>query len=488
MRPVVTAGALRAAELAAAPRLTEAALIGRASWAVARRALERVGGGYGRTALVVAGPGHNGADAVWAGAHLARRGMGVTAVLHRAERADDHLRDAVAALRAAGGAVGDQPADGMPGSAYDVGVDGLVGTGYARRPDGDERDLARLAGHLRAACDVVIAVDLPSGVVADTGEAAPWAVRADVTVTFAALKAGIVVGAGAELAGVVDLVDIGLGGLAADAHVLEADDLADLLPRPDALSSKFRRGVVGLVAGSGTYPGAAVLAAGGALRAGAGMVRLFAPTPVLDAVRSRWPEVVGVGRVDAIAEEQRVTAWVLGPGLGLDDPAEAVVRSVLARGEPVVVDADAITVVSRARIGVRAGVVLTPHAGEFTRLTGATPAAVSADPLGQARASAASLGATVLLKGMRTVVADPDGSALVNPTGTPWLATAGTGDVLAGAIGTLLASGLDPLTAAACAAWLHGLAARLAADDAPLVASDVAERWPDAVRRVVGAG
>ena len=485
MRHVRDVAQTRAAEAAA--EVDEAALIQRASWAVSRRVLALVRG-YGSHVLVVAGGGHNGADALWAGAHLARRGTAVVACAV-AEAADEHAIAAVRALRSAGGVVL-RPEDlATTRTRFDVGVDGLTGIGFRPRPEaaGTLPDLARV---LRERCDVVVAVDLPSGVAADTGATASWAQRADVTVTFGALKPALVVGPAAELAGVVEVADIGLGSdEATGLAVLDADDVADLIPVPSPTSSKYSRGGVGLIGGGDAYLGAAVLAAGGALRAGAGILRVHAPRETIAAVRARWPEAVGIPLdLEEVAAGTKIDAWVAGPGLGTDDAASAVLRTVLRRPEPVILDADAITLLSTSPELLQnraAPAVLTPHTGEFGRITGLSPDDVTADPLGVVRATARRLGATVLLKGMRTVISDPDGTALVNPTGVSWLAAAGSGDVLAGAVGAYLAGGLTPLHAAACAAWLHGLAGRLASDGAPLVASDIADRWPAAVRRLL---
>jgi hydroxyethylthiazole kinase-like uncharacterized protein yjeF len=224
-----------------------------------------------------------------------------------------------------------------------------------------------------------------------------------------------------------------------------------------------------------------MLAVRGAQRAGCGYVRLVAPRAVADAVRAAYPEVVAA---DPDGDLPRAGAWVVGPGLG--DDKDAVAR-VLAAGTPVVVDADAIALVDRDAL--RPDVLLTPHTGEFERLTGVPRADAEAGRLGAARRAAQDLGCAVLLKGTTTVVAAPDGTAYVNPTGTPYLGTAGTGDVLSGVAGALLSRSHDAALAGAAAAWLHGLAGRLAAGDpaVAVTAIDVAEALPEAARIALGA-
>jgi ADP-dependent NAD(P)H-hydrate dehydratase / NAD(P)H-hydrate epimerase len=227
------------------------------------------------------------------------------------------------------------------------------------------------------------------------------------------------------------------------------------------------------VAGSPTYSGAAVLAVGGALVAGAGMVRYVGE---VEAVRVRWPEAVVSA---SVPDTGRAQAWVLGPGLGLD--RLEVLADVLDRPEPVVVDADALTVCAEHPYLLQrreAPTVVTPHDREYARF--GPP--VGADRLAAARGMAARFGVHVLLKGDATVVATPEGRVRVNPTGSPYLASAGTGDVLAGAIGSLLAQGLDPLDAASVAAYLHGLAGARARGSA----GALLEAWPDVLRSLEG--
>ncbi|MEU8960973.1 NAD(P)H-hydrate dehydratase, partial [Streptomyces sp. NPDC048491] len=260
-------------------------------------------------------------------------------------------------------------------------------------------------------------------------------------------------------------------------EALQHADVADLLPVPAAESDKYRRGVVGVVAGSGRYPGAAVLAVAGALRGGAGAVRYVGPGG--DAVIARFPEtLVSDGSPDKAG---RVQAWVVGPGLG-EGPG---VAEVLASDVPVLVDADGLRGLDPDAVRARpAATLLTPHAGEAAALLGVPRERVEAERLASVRELAARFGATVLLKGSTTLIADAEGPVRVNSTGTPWLATAGSGDVLSGLAGSLLATGLPARDAASAAAYLHGLAGRHAAQGAPTSAYAVAEALPTAWRDI----
>ncbi|TMR90303.1 NAD(P)H-hydrate dehydratase, partial [Nonomuraea basaltis] len=368
----------------------------------------------------------------------------------------------------------------------DLIVDGLVGigaTGALREP---YRELVEEAN---AAHGRIVAVDVPSGVDASSGQVQGTAVRARVTVTMGAYKTGLLVDPGAACAGAVELVDIGLGSYLPDPDVaaLTDGDVDLLLPRPAKESDKYRRGVLGVAAGSELYTGAAVLAVGGALRAGAGMVRYAGPAAPVAQVRAHWPEAV-ITQLErpSIDDVGRVQAWVLGPGLGTGDWAHEVAARVLESQVPVLIDADGLTVVARERslLFRTAPVLITPHAGELARLIRADRDDIEAGRLEHARRAAAELGVTVLLKGSTTVVAEDSRPVRVNGTGTSWLATGGTGDVLSGVAGALLAQGLSCYDAASCGAYLHGLAGRLAADGAPLAAADVATAIPAAIRAV----
>jgi ADP-dependent NAD(P)H-hydrate dehydratase / NAD(P)H-hydrate epimerase len=467
-----TVAEVRAAEeplLAATP---EATLMLRAATGLATVCLELLGRAHGRRVTALVGAGNNGGDALFAGAHLARRGARVTAVLLDPERA--HAAG-LAALRAAGGRV--TGPDGPTGlERADLVLDGIVGIGGR---GGLRPVAAALVEQAATGPGLTVAVDVPSGVDADTGAVPGVAFPALHTVTFGALKPGLVVGEGRGCAGRVHLVDIGLDLPPAGAHQLTDADVAARIRPPGSGDDKYTQGVVGVVAGSSTYPGAAVLCTGAALRARPGLVR-YAGTAAAG-VRAAWPEtIVTEGRP---ADAGRVQAWVVGPGMGTDDDARSVLAEVLATDLPVLVDADALTMAAQEPDLVRrrtAPTVLTPHDREFARFG----AEVGGDRVGAARRLAADLGAVVLLKGDATVVAGPEGTAYVNATGTPWLATAGTGDVLSGLTGALLATGLPAAEAAAVGAHVHGCAGQLAAEEGPLIASDLVRCLPATLARL----
>jgi hydroxyethylthiazole kinase-like uncharacterized protein yjeF len=476
-----TAEEVRAAEaplLAAGP---EGALMQRAATGLATVCLRLLGRAHGARVTALVGGGNNGGDALFAGAHLAGRGVRVTAVLLDADRTHPA---GLAALRRAGGRVvgvgGDGGAAATGLDRADLVLDGIVGLG-AR--GGLRKAAAALVEQAAAGPGLMVAVDLPSGVDPDTGAVEGAAFPAQHTVTFGAVKPGLVVGEGRGYAGEVHLVDIGLPLPAPHVVRLTDDDVVARLDPPTDDDDKYSRGVVGVVAGSSTYPGAAVLCTGAALRTRPGLVR-YAGTAA-DGVRAAWPEaIVTEGRP---SDAGRVQAWVVGPGMGTDDAAADVVAEVLATDLPVLLDADALTLAARRPDLVRdreAPTVLTPHDREYARFG----SDVGSDRIGAARRLAADLGAIVLLKGAATVVAGPDGRAFVNGTGTPWLATAGTGDVLSGILGALLASGLPPAEAAAVAAHVHGRTGQLAAEEGPLIAGDLVRRLPGALARLRRGG
>jgi NAD(P)H-hydrate epimerase len=431
--PVLTGEEMRAVD-AAAPDPVEV-LIQRAGAAVARVALEEMGGAYGRRVVVVAGKGNNGADGRAAAAMLRRRGVRV-AVLDAAIRPDVL-----------------PPCDLVIDAAYGTGFRGT----YEAPDPGDA---------------IVLAVDVPSG-----------SVRADVTVTFAALKPQLVFDRGA--AGAVSVADIGLDVSAARMAVFEAGDVAARLPRRPRDAHKYWA-AVGVIAGSPGMTGAASLTSMAALRAGAGYCRLGIPGGDVGSVAAT--EVVAVPlpasgwAPAAVDAADRMKAMAIGPGLGRTDATAAACREAIAGiPVPLVVDADGLFALGGSPAAVLAErpapTILTPHDGEFARLAGEAPAPAGMERVDAVRALADRAGATVLLKGPTTVVAAPGGEVRFARLGTPALATAGTGDVLTGVVAAFLAAGLAPLLAAGLAATAHGAAAR-AGHRVGLVASDLLDLIP----------
>ncbi|MHB8671841.1 MAG: NAD(P)H-hydrate dehydratase [Acidimicrobiales bacterium] len=487
--PVLTPEETRALD-ASAPE-SEAVLIERAGSAVARAALRRLGGGYGRRVVVVAGKGNNGADGRAAAARLRRRGVRVEVLdaAPGAAPASDGGPPAPARGAPLDAAPGAAPASAPPRlPPADLVIDAAYGTGFRGSYQAPDPSAAP-----------VLAVDIPSGVDGLTGQAGPGAVAAAATVTFAALKPGLLLGAGAELAGEVELADIGLAAGArrmARAQVLEDHDVAAWLEaharRREA--SKWDA-AVWVVAGSPGMTGAARLCAGAAMRAGAGTVRLGIPGTggsdvPLEVVGRPLPQENWDAEVLAELSAGRFHALVVGPGLGRSGATAGAVRRLVAGAPvPVVLDADGLhalgTDPEAARevlAGRRHPTVLTPHDGEFARLAGRSGNA-GGDRIGSVRDLAARTGAVVLRKGSLTTVSDPGGEVRLTVTGDSRLATAGTGDVLSGVLGAFLARGLDALEAAGAAAHVHGLAARLGWREG-LVAGDVVELLPGALQQL----
>lgn len=459
---------------------------------------------YGSSVTVLVGKGNNGGDGLFAAALLASRGMRTTAVL----TAGDAHASGLAAFRRAGGRTQILAEDNLPellgaAASSDVVIDAVLGTGARGGLTGAAGSLVEqlreklLQSELLGATGLptVVACDIPSGVNADTGELHGPVLQADVTVTFGGAKAGLLTDPGAGNAGKIVTIPIGIESKLPSPVLrrLERDDLRLLLPQPERSSHKYSRGVLGVVAGSERYPGAAVLACLGALAAGVGMVRYLGPPEVAAAVRAACPEVVcGQGRVG----DAHVQAWLVGSGLD-DSAGEQLgrVRDALESGLPVIADAGALQVLP-GRLGAQ--VVLTPHAGELATLLTELGAAthrseIEAAPLLAARRAATLTGATVLLKGPTTVIATATGAVFSQADGTPWMATAGSGDVLAGVLGALLAQvgsdagrfaavGIDPDerwgAIAAIAASIHGLAGSAASAGEPVTAGRLAEAVP----------
>jgi hydroxyethylthiazole kinase-like uncharacterized protein yjeF len=431
-QPILTAAAMRGAEergVAAGTSLTT--LMERAGEGVAA-AVRRLAAGA--EMLILCGPGNNGGDGYVAARLLAAAGHPVRIaasaepVTALARAARDRWTGPVEALDAAG------PAP--------ICVDALFGIGLSRHV-GD--DIAHALRQLVGAAHLGIAVDVPSGIDADDGAAPGDLPTYDLTLALGAIKPAHVLQPGAARCGTVRLIDIGIDA-AADTHVLAPRRL----PVPGPATHKFSRGMVAVV--KGRMAGAAQLAAVAAMHAGAGYVVLLGaslPGPPHALVRRPFDE-------DALSDP-RIGAVVIGPGLGRDDGMRDLLHRVLASDRALVVDGDALRLVTPEMLAARGGpIVLTPHAGEFAGLFGA----YEGSKIDAARGAAQRSGATVVFKGADTVIAEPSGRAAVATNASAWASTAGSGDVLAGAIGAALAAGLSPFEAASAGVWMHGTAAR----------------------------
>jgi ADP-dependent NAD(P)H-hydrate dehydratase / NAD(P)H-hydrate epimerase len=445
--PLYTADEMRSAE-EAYPGYPETAseLMDRAG-----RAVADVLGDFHGSVTVVCGSGNNGGDGRVAARYLEQAGRDVRVV---ELKSDEHDL-------------------GSPG----VVVDALFGTGFSGAPRADAAALIEAVNALGAP---VVAVDVPSGVNASTGEVAGAAIDAEVTVAFHGEKLGLRVAPGSFHAGRIEVADIGLEPRDT-AHLLVDSAILRQVPRRGANrpETKYSAGSVLVVGGSPGMTGAVCLAAEAAFRADAGYVAVAAPAESLPIVEMRLLEAVKRPLDEVWEAVERATALAIGPGLGRSDAAKKLVRQLLEETDlPAVVDADGLHELKPFRRDART--VLTPHSGELARLIDEESAWVDAHRLEAARRAVEEFGCVVLLKGNETIVAGPDGRALV-VTGTPRLATAGTGDVLTGITGAFLAKGVPARIAAAAAAQAHADAARLVPSAAGLIASDVIARLPTAL-------
>jgi NAD(P)H-hydrate epimerase len=459
VQPVLTVAEMQATDARAQASIALEVLVERAGTAVAVAALDLLGGAYGRRIVVVAGKGNNGADGRVAASLLRDRGARVEVI--DVSRADSEI------------------------GPVDLVIDAAFGTGFR----GEYRAPTVPPG------TPVLAVDIPSGIDGDSGVASGSPLAATATVTFAALKPGLVQGDGPGLSGVITVADIGLPVEGARVHAMADGDIEDLLPARKREDHKWTSAVL-VVAGSPGMTGAAGLCAMAAYRAGAGMVRLGIPgadvgdTPASEAVSVTLPKA---GWADeALTQAERCQVVVVGPGIGRDDSTAADLRRLVDRSPvPVVVDADGLYALGQldTTVSSTSAVVLTPHDGEYRRLMGEAP---GPDRIAAARRLAEKARAVALVKGTTTAVSEPDGRVVLGLAGTPALATAGTGDVLSGVIGAFVARGVAPLEAAGLAAHVHGRAAAdgategLVAGDLPELVSHVLSRARASMGRPVG--
>ncbi len=462
---------------------------------------------------VVCGKGNNGGDGLAVARHLATRSK-ASVTIWLAAPPDNFAGDAAANLRLAHSFGLELLPTGQSDFAdmltrADVIVDALLGTGLTRGADGET---AKVIDAMNAANRPIVAVDVPSGLNADTGEADGAGVNATITITFALPKFGLLVYPGTEFAGELVVADIGMprAVMAAEdifVQTTEPADIARWLPKrlPGRDSNKGKFGHVTVFAGSVGLVGAACMTAEASARNGAGLTTLAVPPDALTAAMTTVSHVVmtrglpftpdGVEAALALAKKGTVAA--LGPGLGGadNDDTHAFVREFVRQCPvPLVIDADGLNALaSEPDRGVSlvkqrpAPTILTPHPGEMARLLGMDTKIVQADRRGAVEQAAREFGCVVVLKGMRTLTADPNGHLFVNTTGNPGMATGGTGDVLTGVIAACLAQGLDARPAAACGVFLHGLAGDLAAAAqdgfAGLLATDLLSQLPRAIAR-----
>ena len=486
---------LTVAEMGEADRLTIASgtaglvLMERAGRAVAEVAQSMVVAGA--RILVLCGPGNNGGDGFIAARVLSGRGYAVT--LGLLGEASALKGDAALAAQTWTGRV--EPLGTLALVDYDLVIDALFGAGLNRPIEGTA--LAMLSAVVEAKTPI-LAVDVPSGLAGDTGQVLGYAAQASKTVTFARRKPAHCLYPGRRLCGEVVVADIGisdqsLAQIAPKTHINDPALWSRLVTRPDEEGHKFRRGHLLVVSGGIESTGAARLAAHAGARAGAGLVTVASPSDALPVNAAALSDIMvrrsnGTEGLSQLLADRRRNAVVLGPGVGVGPSTRALVETVLAADRAVVFDADALTSfegaaeplakATRARSNQR--LVITPHDGEFSRLfSGKTEILKPLDRLTRARLAASFLSLVVVLKGPDTVIAAPDGRAVISMNGSPWLATAGSGDVLAGIIGGLLAQGHAAFDAAAAGVWLHAEAGRIIGPG--LVAHDL----PGALRTVI---
>jgi hydroxyethylthiazole kinase-like uncharacterized protein yjeF len=450
-----------------------------------------------RRVCVFAGPGNNGGDGFVIARHLLCRGVWTKVFLvgSRERIKGDALinlnilEKMGASITVLSGRNNNRVQVAL--ALCDIIVDALLGTGSSGPP---RAPFPAVMEAINNSSKPVVAVDLPSGLDPDTGKAVDCCLRAKLTVTFGLPKRGLCLLPGAEYAGRLVVADIGLppdllgGGM---TRLITPKAVASLLPSRNLSGHKGTFGHLLLLAGSQGFAGAAVLAARGALRCGVGLVSLAVPGEIIPLVAPQVPEAMVHERTSMDGLLERATAVALGPGLGMSPEAKRLLRDLLGKIElPVVIDADGLNILAQEGLDLVAKkkAVLTPHPGEMARLSGLSIADIQADRVEVARSFAKKWGLVLVLKGARTVVAGPDGTTFVNPTGNPGMATGGTGDVLAGMIGSLLAQGLGPTEASVAAVFLHGLAGDLGIVDlgtAGLVAGDVVDYLPAAWHQVL---
>ncbi len=443
--------------------------------------------------LVVCGKGNNGGDGYALSRHLQNAGAIVYIYMQQMPLGVDSLQNYHSAVK-----MGISFAKDLQGN-YDLVVDAYLGTGLKGEVTGEAAEVICAINQMRCP---IIALDLPSGIDGDSGSHCGCAVMATHSVTFGYMKTGLMQYPGRQYAGEITVCDISIPPQAVHqctAFLPEHRDINQILPHRQKDANKGSVGKLGIVAGSRGMVGAAVMCARGALRSGAGLVYVAAPSELWQVYASKMTHEVivpvdGKGGFSLQSAEEicnmlkGCNAYVLGPGLGSDKSVLPLVQKLITSTDiPLIIDADGINALS-GNINVirgRKGVILTPHPGEFARLTGMDIASLQKDRIRIARDFSVSCGAVVVLKGAGTVTACPDGTVYINPTGNPAMAVGGSGDVLAGVIGALLGGGIAPELSAMAGVYLHGLAGDIAAEEIGeigMLPLDVAEAMTEAIK------
>lgn len=464
--PLFSAQEIRAIEQAFAKSHPRVSLMQRAGAKVAAKATEIAGRKKGANVLVLAGPGNNGGDA-WVAAELLRKaGQRVTVVPFGASHsAEDAAKAARAAFLKAKGAVTEKLPDPIDA---DVIIDGLFGIGLARVPDGASAHAIEAAN---ASGVPILAIDIPSGLNADSGRALGAVIHAHTTLTFIGAKPGLFTGMARDVRGQVEIESLGVAAPPSLGALLQRERVATLIPHRHHNSHKGSYGNAAIIGGAEGMVGASILAARAALMMGPGKVYAgiaAREVPAYDAIN---PEIM-MRRAEELVEDSSMSALAIGMGLGTDKTAPRLMTAALSRDIPMVFDADALNLIaSNPSIGAAfkaktAGIppqalsfIITPHPGEAARLLDVRNADIEADRIGAAHKIADTYNAIVVLKGSGTVIATPGGHYAINPTGNPGMASGGMGDALAGMLVAFLAQGLPAIDAATLAVYLHGAAA-----------------------------
>lgn len=480
---------------------------------VAQAVVEKLGCVKGRTVTIFAGKGNNGGDGLVAARHLFNMGAEVKVlILSTLDRVAGDARTNLEIWQKIGQKVysitekDDFNAVRLFLIKTDIIVDAIYGTGFK----GKVRDyVGRIIESVNASGKPVISVDMPSGLDADNGSVSGPCIAADITVTFGLPKIGLLVEPGASLAGELRVVDISLpGALLDDNHIkhnlTDSSLVAGWLPFRVNSSHKGNYGRVLIISGSRGMAGAACLAAEAAARSGAGLVTLGVPEAVYTPVAAKLSEVMvtplpdtasGTLSRDALPQirdlMEKADVLAMGPGLSVNPETVAAVHEIIVNTRiPAVIDADGLNALTGhldILKQVKQPIVLTPHPGEMARLAGLTTQIVQQDRLNLARSRSAAWNAVLVLKGARTITADPDENIYINPTGNPGMATGGSGDVLTGIIAGLMAQGVKAAAAAAAGVYLHGLAGDLVVREkgmTGLIAGDILEALPGALKSV----